>query len=219
MQRQLSRNVFSQSAKGNQQLVGPRSGTRHAAIRGRLGAHQKRRRGQLPRPVSRVPGRTGWYTRCDCAGSRFATCLRLNVRDSGKEIEVLNRMTLSLESEQNVGSRSEWQSQAGVVAGRSEGGQLGSGSMARPVFTTYTMGNGLVVCPAVGQRVPDATCASAKEGLQPAPRVVWTGTQQVPLSTDPTRQAQTAQRVAFVAPRRHANARLCVLTLDRSNEH
>lgn len=204
MQRQLSRNVFSQSAKRNQQLVGPRSGTRHAAIRGRLGAHRKE---------GGVPGRTGWCTRCDCAGSRFATCLGLNVRDSGKEIEVLNRMTLSLESEQNVGSRSEWQSQAGVVAGRSVGGQWEHGQASIYHLRYGERLGGL----SSGRTACDYLTRLARRPRRGSnQRPGWCG--QVPsrYRCPPIRQGRHKrhnQRVAFVAPRRHANARLCVLTL------
>lgn len=62
----------------------------------------------------------------DCAGSRFATCRGLNVRDSSKESECLDGMTLSLGNGQSNGSRCEWRSQADVVAGKVKGGQRGA---------------------------------------------------------------------------------------------
>lgn len=169
--------------EANSCYLGRRSGTRHAAIRGRLGAHQKRRRGQLP-------GAAGWYTRGDCAGSRFATCLGRNVRDSSKEIVILNRMTLSLESEQNEeGSRSEWQGRAGVVAGRSEGGQAaGQWEMAMPVFTEVRHGGTAV------QRLDSVylTRLARRPRRGSNQGRGWHG--QVPsrytASTDPTGQAQ-----------------------------
>lgn len=183
---------FQGLAERNQSRQGRTSGTSYAAIRGRLGAHQEGGVGSRGQGCS-----GGLYTRDDCAGSRFSTCLGLNVRDSRKGIDFLAGMTLSLGGEQKVRGRSEWQSQADVVAGRSEGWAAGEHG-ASYLLLRVRYGERLVVCPAVGQPLPRATCASGQRG---AARQVPS---RYPPSTRPTRQA-------FVAPRRHANARFVYL--------